>query len=176
MKNYLPDITNKKEFFWEKVVFSERYEIFRWIVEYRLVEHYTLAVKQRKNMFNKVLLVIHTRRMNRFASHLGFMIPIYTLGEGVIIHHRGNVIINPRSRLGKGCELHGDNCIGNNGLVDKAPVIGDYVNIGIGAKIIGDIFIADNTVIGANSVVNKSNLISGAVIAGVPVKRIDNKL
>ena len=54
------------------------------------------------------------------------------------------------------CQLHGDNCIGNNGITLAAPRIGNRVDIGVGAKIIGNIEIADDIVIGAGAVVNKS--------------------
>lgn len=47
--------------------------------------------------------------------------------------------------------------------------------IGPGAKIFGDIFIADNIAIGANAVVNKSFYESNITIAGVPAKKISNK-
>ena len=35
--------------------------------------------------------------------------------------------------------LHGDNCIGNNGKTEGCPIIGDNVDIGTGAKILGAI-------------------------------------
>ena len=66
-------------------------------------------------------------------------------------------------------------CIGNNSFSMKAPVIGRNVDIGIGSKIIGDVTISDDIVIGANSVVTKSFLEKGIVIAGVPAKKIKNR-
>lgn len=47
--------------------------------------------------------------------------------------------------------------------------------IGSGAKIIGNVKIADNCVIGANSVVIKDFLEEGITIAGVPAKKISNR-
>ena len=47
--------------------------------------------------------------------------------------------------------------------------------IASGAKIFGNITIADGIVIGANSVVNKSFLEPNITIAGVPAKKISNK-
>ena len=65
------------------------------------------------------------------------------------------------------------NCIGNKGIADSGvPVIGNNVNIGVGAKIIGDIYIADNVCIGANAVVTESCHVEGATLIGVPAKMI----
>jgi serine O-acetyltransferase len=61
------------------------------------------------------------------------------------------------------------------GSWDKAPKIGNNVFIGPGAKIFGDIEIADNVAIGVNSVVNKSFLEPGITIAGIPAKKISNQ-
>ena len=47
--------------------------------------------------------------------------------------------------------------------------------IGVGVVIIGDVEIADNIVIGANAVVNKSFLEPGITIAGVPARKISDK-
>ena len=59
----------------------------------------------------------------------------------------------PLPRIGEDCILHGQNCIGNKGDADAsaAPVIGKNVDIGVGASVIGDIFIADDVKIGAGA-------------------------
>ena len=92
--------------------------------------------------------------------------------EGLIIYHAGNIVINRGAKVGRNCQLHGDICIGNDGKTNKCPIIGDNVDIGVGAKIIGDIKIADNIVIGAGAVVNKSFDEKGITIAGIPAKKI----
>lgn len=54
-------------------------------------------------------------------------------------------------------------------------IIGKHVYIGPGAKIFGDIYIADDIAIGANAVVNKSFTTPGITVAGVPAKIISDK-
>ena len=49
-----------------------------------------------------------------------------------------------------------------------APKIGDNVDIGVGAKIIGDITIADNVKIGAGAVIVKSITTPGVTVIGIP--------
>ena len=69
-----------------------------------------------------------------------------------------------------------DVTIGVVGRKDQmgAPVIGDNVFIGSGAKIIGNITVADNVVISANAVVMKSITEKGITVAGVPAKKISD--
>ena len=71
------------------------------------------------------------------------------------------------------CQLHGNNCIGNNRKEDeRAPHIVNNVEIGVGAKIIGDIYVVDNVKIGANAVVVKSCFTNGATLVGVPAHEV----
>jgi serine O-acetyltransferase len=54
---------------------------------------------------------------------------------------------------------------GRNGY----PKIGSRVFVGAGAKILGNVTIGDDVVIGANAVVTK-DIPSGAVVGGIPAK------
>lgn len=54
------------------------------------------------------------------------------------------------------------------------PQIGDNVFIGAGAKILGDITIANNTTIAANAVVIHSIENEGCTLAGIPAKIVGN--
>ena len=123
---------------------------------------------------NKIMEYLHARRMNHYGNKVGIYIGRECLEPGITIYHQG-ITINGNARLGSGCKLHGNNCIGNKGTggENKAPKIGKNVDIGFGAVLIGDITIADNCVIGANAVVTKSFLEPGTVICGVPAKKID---
>ena len=78
--------------------------------------------------------------------------------------------MNSAVRAGENCQLHGANCIGNNGKTEEAPVLGDNVDIGFGAVVVGGIEVADDVVIGANAVINKSITQKGGVAVGVPGK------
>jgi serine O-acetyltransferase len=109
----------------------------------------------------------------RLSTKLGFSISINTFGPGLSIAHVGTIILNKGTNIGANCRLNCDVNIGTKaGYAEKAPQIGDNVYIGPGAKIYGDIQIANNVAIGANSVVNKSFLTENISIAGVPAKVI----
>lgn len=107
--------------------------------------------------------------MNRISSRLGVYILPNTFDWGLRIWHYGSIMVNGNARIGRNCQLHGMNCIGNKGGdSNKAPTIGDNVDIGVGAVIIGDIVIANNVTIGANAVVTKSCNEENAILAGNP--------
>ncbi|HWR26685.1 MAG TPA: serine acetyltransferase, partial [candidate division Zixibacteria bacterium] len=99
-----------------------------------------------------------------------------TVGPGLAIPHYGPIIINGKAKIGANCRIHVGVHIGTKaGYNFLAPRIGNNVYIGPGAKIFGDIEIADDIAIGANSVVNHSFTENGIGIAGIPAKKINDK-
>ena len=114
--------------------------------------------------------IYYEGKKNRLGLKLGIEIGPNVFGKGLNLYHAGNIVINPAVRVGANCSLHGGNCIGNNGITQDVPVIGDNVDIGFGAVIIGGITIASNVKIGANAVVNRSITEENCVVAGVPAK------
>jgi serine O-acetyltransferase len=90
------------------------------------------------------------------------------IGPGLYIGHFGSIILNGDTRMGSGCSIGQNVTIGTRGQGrEGAPVIGDGVYIGAGAKVLGDIRIGDGASIGANAVVVK-DVPPGAVAVGVP--------
>lgn len=122
-----------------------------------------------------LLGLLYERKKNRLGMLLGIEIGPNCFGKGLSIWHAGSIVVNPDARIGENCTLHGANCIGNNGKGKGVPRIGDHVDIGYGAVIIGNIEIADHVTIGANAVVNKSVTEPGCTVAGVPAKVIRRK-
>lgn len=100
----------------------------------------------------------------------GLLIPPNTCGEGLSIAHMGPIIINGRTKIGKNLRIHAGVIIGANG--SNPPMIGDNCYIGPGAKVFGDIIIADGVSIGANAVVNHDCPEKNGVYVGVPANLI----
>ena len=134
----------------------------------RKQEYYINTAKG--NKLKSLLGLYYERRTNRLGLKLGLEIGPNCFGKGLSIWHAGNIVVNVHARIGENCTLHGGNCIGNTGKDQAVPRIGNNVDIGFGAVIIGDIEIADNVLIGANAVVNKSITEPGSVVVGVPGK------
>ncbi len=155
---------NKKEKIKLFLLSDHDYLIWKFIVSLRYMEYH-------KNMNHKLRYYIWEIRKNLLGSKYGLTMWPNCIEEGLKIWHYGSVVVNGKAKIGKNCQLHGENCIGNKGDTSvKAPVIGDNVDIGIGAKVIGDVFIANNVKIGANAVVTKSCYEEGAILVGVPAK------
>jgi serine O-acetyltransferase len=94
--------------------------------------------------------------LRRYQRRWGISIPSQTeIGEGFYIGHFGGIVVNPRARIGRNCNIAQGVTVGqsNRGRRQGTPIIGDGVWIGPGAKVIGAITIGDNVVIGANCVV-----------------------
>lgn len=115
------------------------------------------------------------RRKNTLGNRLGFKIPRNCFGPGLTIYHHGQVIINEGARIGANCRLHGGNCIGNNGKVNLAPQIGDGLDLGIGAKIIGGVTLGSHITVGANAVVTKSFPEDGLTLVGLPARILKSR-
>lgn len=82
-------------------------------------------------------------------------------GQGVIVAEAiigDNVVIRPQVIIGKTLKSN-----------SSCPIIGNNVDIGVGAKIIGNIKIGDNVKVGANAVVIK-DVPSNATVVGIPGK------
>ncbi|GAA0848849.1 glycoside transferase family 2 [Bifidobacterium pullorum subsp. gallinarum] len=115
------------------------------------------------------------RRKNSLGNKLGIYIPKNVVGPGLTIYHHGAVIISGDASIGYGCKLHGMNCIGNNGTSSGAPCIGNNVDIGVGASVIGPIHLGNNVVIGANATVVHDCRYDDVTLIGTPEKIMRTK-
>lgn len=73
---------------------------------------------------------------------MGYFITPGVLGQNVKLFHRSTIIVNTNSKIGNGCMFHENNCVGNNGRDNKCLRIGNNVELGIGANVIGDVELA----------------------------------
>lgn len=172
LNNYLE--TEKLEYISKSTVGNIRlyllrdhdYLLWKYIKSLRMTEYHF-------NCGHRLRYFLWQRKKNKMGAQLGITIWHNTIESGLRIWHYGSIIVNGHAKIGKNCQMHGENCIGNKGTSDdRAPEIGNNVDIGVGAKVIGPIYIADDVKIGANAVVINSCYKKGATLVGVPAREV----
>lgn len=133
----------------------------------RKTEYYLNSNKKILGSLYKIRLL---RMQNRYALH----IPVNTCGKGLKIMHVGPVLINRNAIVGENCAFHINTAVVASGPCDDVPTLGKSVILGVGAKVIGAVKIADNVAVGANAVVTKSITEEDIAVAGVPAKKISS--
>lgn len=146
--------------------------LWEWQKKSRKSDYYDYLVQKRGGGFYRFMRFYYDYKKGVLAERLGLEIVTSNIGPGLMIYHRNNVI-NSNAIIGKNLKLHGNNVIGNNGISKEAPIIGDNVRLGIGAKVIGNIIIANNITIAAGAVVVHSFVEPSITIAGIPAKKIN---
>lgn len=111
--------------------------------------------------------------LSQFARFLtGIEIhPGATIGKRLFIDHGMGVVIGETTIIGDDCQLYQGVTLGGVGTgehkVKRHPTLKNNVMISAGAKIIGDVVIGDNSIVGASSVVLK-DVPPNCTVVGVP--------
>ncbi|MEN9847757.1 MAG: hypothetical protein RL368_497 [Pseudomonadota bacterium] len=141
--------------FWVMMV----YRLGRW--------RYNLASRWLRLPFSVLYKILHVT----VQILTGIDLPCeVVVGRGFIIEHFGGIIIS-------GDTVFGDDVVIRNGVtiglrhrgMRGSPVIGNRVDIGTGAKILGPITIGDDVVIGANAVVI-CDVPANSIAVGIPAR------
>jgi serine O-acetyltransferase len=130
---------------------------------------------------------LHQRRLNRLAWIVVRMNQFLTsaefefnaiIGPGLMLPHPAGIVIGRGSVIGSRSTLYQGVTLGasdwHSDRITAFPKVGHAVFIYAGAKIIGDITIGNNVVIGANSVVLQ-DIPDNALAVGNPARIIPNR-
>jgi len=98
------------------------------------------------------------------------------IGRRLCIEHHGCIVIHGDSVIGDDCLIRHGVTLGNTGFDDPfgAPRIGNRVQMGAGAKILGRINVGNDAIIGANAVVTR-DVPDNAVVGGVPARILSTR-
>lgn len=91
------------------------------------------------------------------------------IGPGLRIHHFGNIYVHPRTVMGARCTLRQGVTLGNRHEGGAVPSIGDDVEFGAYAQVLGGVRVGNDCRIGALSVV-LCDVPDGATAVGVPAR------
>lgn len=139
--------------FWAMVV----YRFGRW--------RYTIASPLLRKPFSLLYKVLY-----KFVQIMtGIELPCeVVVGPGFVIDHFGGIVISGYASFGSNCRIRSGVVVGLKNLSDPcAPQIGNNVDIGSGAKLLGNITIGNNVAIGANAVV-MCNVPDDHIAVGIP--------
>jgi serine O-acetyltransferase len=100
---------------------------------------------------------------------LGIELPCEAvIGRRFVIEHSGAIVISGDAVFGDDCVVRQGVTVGlRNRNLRGSPVIGDRVDIGAGAKLLGNIRVGNDVAIGANAVV-LCDVPDGCIAVGVP--------
>lgn len=164
------DLYKKGLFSWKGLVWLLwKHEAYRNLFYYRIKKDY--------NFLSRIVLEV---AQWIYKPRNTLFIKADYIGEGFFIQHGYGTGIGARS-IGKNCWINQLVVIGFS-HEGKAPILGDNVHISVGAKILGEVTIGDNSIVGANAVVVK-NVPPNCTVVGVPAriikrdgKRVDEPL
>lgn len=143
-------------------------EIWRYEIILRKYEYWF----NKNSVLAKFMKTLYRLYHHRYSIKLGIGIGPNCCGKGLSIAHINGIQINGNAKCGENLRIH--ECVTIGASAGPAPVIGNNVFLASGCKIIGNVQIADNCVVGANAVVVKSIFESGITVGGVPAKKLNN--
>jgi serine O-acetyltransferase len=128
----------------------------------------------RRNPIASAMRVIAVLRHRFWSVVTGADIPLGTqIGGGLMLVHSNGIVIHPKAVIGPNCLILHQVTLGV--ISGGAPKIGGHVDIGAGAKILGDITVGNHAKIGANAVV-LVDVPPYATAIGIPARIIPGAL
>jgi len=142
---------------------------FRALCVYRFGQwRMSVRPKALRTPLSLLYRVMYRRIRNRYGIELPYSA---TVGRRVVIEHQNCIVIHGDAVIGDDSIIRQGVTLGNRRLdaPHDAPRLGNGVNVGAGAKILGAVTIGDGAVIGANAVV-LSDVPAHAIAVGVPAR------
>ena len=143
------------------------YQSFHAIIAHRIA-HYCYG----KRLF---FLARFISQFSRFFTGIEIH-PGAKIGKGLFIDHGMGVVIGETAEIGDNVTIYHGVTLGGTGkdVGKRHPTVGSNVVIGAGAKILGPVYVGDNSRIGANSVV-LIDVPDYATAVGIPARIIARK-
>lgn len=152
---------------------NEEYLTWNYQLLARKVEFY--ANNKNRNVICKLIYLFYYRKFMIKCRILNTYLWTGAFQPGLRIWHLGGITISRDCKIGRFCTIRKNVLIGHSFNEKKSPIIEDYVNIGIGAQIVGKLKIGRGTVI-CNGAVVTYNTPPYSIVMGNPAKIIGFKM
>src|SRR5262249_52371112 len=108
----------------------------------------------RPTLLRKMLSAIYRVLFKLVQIVTGIELPCEVeIGRNFVIDHFGGIVVSGYASFGDDCRIRNGVVVGLRRVEEKcAPTVGNNVDIGAGAKLLGPIRIGNNVCIGANAV------------------------
>lgn len=159
---YPPTIHDRNDYLLFLRLDLEAHGLTRWRARYRFTRPELLFQRslraaeyyQTKNGPARLLYAWHRLVLKRRSLATGIAISPGSCGPGLSVPHYGSVIIHRDARVGAFCRIHSATNIGT--YRGHAPRLGDFVYVGPGAVIYGDVSVGSRSIVGAGVVLGRS--------------------
>ncbi|XSC45482.1 serine acetyltransferase [Bradyrhizobium sp. RDT10] len=130
---------------------------------------WSVALQRTTGTATQAMLIRLQATLQDNSDSTGIELPCEAIvGRNFVIDHFGGIIVSGYARFGDNCRIRNGVVVGLRRVDEPvAPVIGNNVDIGSGAKLLGPITIGDNSLIGANAVVIE-DVPENSIAIGVP--------
>ena len=140
------------------------------------VHRYGNWANGRQNGALRSILCSTYRVMYRYVrNHYGIELPMTTrVGRRLLLGHQSGIVIHPHAEIGDDCMIRQNVTIGSatpDRVFQEAPRLGNGVQLGAGAVIVGKVTIGDGARIGPTAVV-LTNVPAGASVFVAPPRII----
>lgn len=156
------------------IVGSESAHVYRYLKVLRLCEFHC----NNGGILHKLLYKFYKIHLHRLGFKYNFRIPENICGYGISLYHfagGGGCLVNAKS-IGNYCHLQTGVLLGNaHHSEEEKPIIGNNVEFGPGAKVLGNVSVGNNVIVCANAVVTK-DIPDNCIVAGVPAEIIKHIL
>lgn len=139
----------------------------------RAIRKYQALEQGHKGFFNKAAQKYWVLSHRFWSLVTGAEIDLMcNIGGGLLIPHPNGIVIHPATVIGPNCLIFQQVTLGT--LTGGTPKVGGHVDIGCGAKILGEITLGDHSRVGANAVV-LNDVAPNQTVVGIPAAPVKSK-
>jgi len=124
----------------------------------------TIKNKALRAPFYAAAKALHVFTRNFYGIELPFEAQI---GRRVVFEHQHGIVVHGNASIGNDCVIRQGCTLGMKDVSKpfEAPCLGKGVSLGAGSKVLGNVVIGDDAIVGANAVVTK-NIPPSTIVVG----------